>query len=72
MNVNTMDNGDITVEHFIDEQNSNINNQEIENSIQNQSNSEKAVKIINKVKKGPMNPTPLYIFFLFLSFIINE
>ncbi len=59
-----MHNGDISVENLTDEQNSHVNNQEVENSRQNQSNSEQIASIINIKLKTPMNPTPLYIFFL--------
>jgi hypothetical protein len=57
--------GDISVENVTDEQNPNVNNQEVENSRQNQSNSEQTANIINIKLKTPMNPTPLYIFFFF-------
>jgi hypothetical protein len=56
MNVNSSDNADISVEH--------VNNQQVENSTQNQSNSEALVKVINKRKHTPMTPTPLYKFFI--------
>jgi hypothetical protein len=52
---------DISVENVTDEQNPNVNDQGIENSRQNQSNSEPTANIINIKLKTPMNPTPLYI-----------
>ncbi len=60
-----MHHGDISVENVTDEQNPNVNDQEVENSRQNQSNSEQTANIINIKLKTPMNPTPLYIFFFF-------
>jgi len=58
-----MDNGAMVVEHSLAEQHPHVDNQQRENLTQNQSNSEDIVKVINKVKKSPMTPTPLYISF---------
>jgi hypothetical protein len=58
-----MDNGAMVVEHSLGEQHPYVDNQQRENSTQNQSNSEDIAKVINKVKKSPMTPTPLYISF---------
>ncbi len=58
-----MNNGEISVEHLSDEQNSDVNNQEVKNSTSDQLNSEERTKVINEVKVSPKNPTPLYIFF---------
>ena len=60
-----MHHGDISVENVTDERNRNVNDQEVENSRQNQSNSEQTANIIHIKLKTPMNPTPLYIFFFF-------
>ncbi len=61
INADSLHHGDISVENVTDEQNPNVNNQEVENSRQNQSNSEQTANIINIKLKTPMNPTPLYI-----------
>ncbi len=66
INVDSVHHGDISVENVTDEQNPNVNDQEIENSRRNQSNSEPTADIINIKLKTSMNPTPLYIFFFFL------
>jgi hypothetical protein len=60
-----MKNSEISIERLSDEQNSNVNNQEMKNSIPNLSNSQKTTHVINVVNASPMNRTPLYIFFLF-------
>jgi hypothetical protein len=57
--------GDISVENRTDEQNPNVGNPKVENSIPNLSNSEETTHVINVVNASPMNRTPLYIFFLF-------
>jgi len=56
-----MDNDAIAIAHSPTEQHSHVDNQQRENSTQNQSNRGEIVKVINKVKKTPMNPTPLYM-----------
>jgi hypothetical protein len=58
-----MDNDAIIVELSLAEQHPHVDNQQGENSTQNQSNSEEIVKIMNKMKRYPMTPTPLYISF---------
>jgi hypothetical protein len=59
MNVDPMNNGTISVDHISSE-----DNQQDENSTQNNIK----LKEINKMKKSPMTPTPLYVsFFSFLS-----
>ncbi len=60
-----MHHGDISVENVTDEQNPNVNDQEVENSRQDQSNSEQTANIINIKLKTPMNPTSVYIFFFY-------
>jgi len=56
-----MDNGAMVAEHSLAEQHPYVDHQQRENSTQNQFNSEEIVKVIKKVKRSPMNPTPLYI-----------
>jgi len=55
-----MDNDAIIVEHSLAEQHSYINNQKLENSAQNQSNSEEIVKMINKQNRSSISSTLLY------------
>jgi hypothetical protein len=61
MNENSVNDGVITVEHSLVAQHPHADNHQRENSTQNQSNSEEIVKVLNKKKISPMNPTPLYI-----------
>ncbi len=58
-----MDNDAIIVELSLDEQYLHVDNEQDENSIQNQSNSEEIVEVINKETTSSMNPTHLYISF---------
>jgi hypothetical protein len=67
MNINSMNNDGISVEQSLAERNSHVNSQHVENSTQNQYNSQESVKMINIVKKSSMDPTPLYIFFFFFQ-----
>ncbi len=63
-----MDNGDISIENSLDEQHPHANNQQIEHSTQTQTKPEDIVDDPNKkIKKTPMTPTSLYIFFFPLS-----
>jgi hypothetical protein len=64
MNINSIDNGDISIPVPSAEQHSHLSNQQVGNTIQNQSDPEEVVKVMNNVKKIPINPTPLYIFFV--------
>ncbi len=59
MNVNSMDNGDIVVEHLTDAHNPHVNKQEIENSVPKQSNLKEVAHANIKRMNRPMNPTPL-------------
>jgi hypothetical protein len=65
MNENCLNNDVTTDKHSRAEQQPHINNQQHENSTENQSNPARSTPVINKMKKIPMNPTPLYISFLF-------
>ena len=58
--MNGIDDRDIVVEHLEDGQNPNINNDEVENSTQDQSNMQEMTRKYKKKKPMPMNPTPLY------------
>jgi hypothetical protein len=68
MNENFMNNGSTSVEDAdaLTEQHPQVDNHQDENSTQNQSNSPKLINNINKPKKRPLNPTPLYISFFSL------
>ncbi len=58
-----MDNGAITVEHSLAEQQPQVDNEVREKSAQNQSNSARFDNVIEKRKRTPMTPTALYIIF---------
>jgi hypothetical protein len=58
-----MDNNDISTELSIDEQNSNVNNQKVENSTPDESNSEQIDDFDNNEMDTSTNPTSSYIFF---------
>jgi hypothetical protein len=61
------------VEHRTNEQNLDVNNQTLENSIQNQSNLEQTGRVIVRRKPKPMQPTRLYTFFFcFIYLIMNN
>ena len=55
----------ISVEHQINEQISDVNNQILEYSVQNQSNLGETGRVIVRRKPKPMQPTPLYVFLFF-------
>ncbi len=55
-----MDNDAIVVERSLAEQHPYVNNQKLENSAQNQSNSEEIVKMINKQNRSSISSTLLY------------
>ncbi len=59
-----------SIENLPGEQSFDLNNDQDENSIPNESNSERIVSTIKIAKKGPMTPTPLYVFSLF--FLNND
>lgn len=67
MNINT-------IEHIINEQNSNTNTPKMKIPIHEQD----TIEICNKVKRSPMIPTPLYVFVLLFidhnlkSFFVRE
>ncbi len=63
MNTDSVDSGIISLEYLPTQQYLRVNNQQGGNSTENQTKSEKLGIIINKVKKAPMTPTPLYISF---------
>jgi hypothetical protein len=54
-----------SVELQINEQISDVNNQELQNSAQNQSNLKETDRASVTEKPKPMRPTPLYIFLFF-------
>jgi len=60
-----MNNGGISVGNLLDEQHAHAKNQQVKNSTQNQSNSEKIFNITNNKMKTTMPRTFLYIFFFF-------
>ena len=59
MNINSMNNDCIAIERSFNEQHSHVNNQQVENSTENQSEPKDIIKATNKVKKSPMVPTRL-------------
>jgi hypothetical protein len=61
MDIDPTNDGATSVEQSSAEQHPYVDTQQGENSTQNHTNSEQIVK----VKKTPMNPTPLYIAFFF-------
>jgi hypothetical protein len=63
MNANSTDNGAIRDRHSFTDQHPHVDNEQHENSIQNQSAPARSDNVIEKRKKLPMNPTPLYIIF---------
>ncbi len=63
MNINSMNNSGISTGYLHDEQHYRVNIQQVENVTHKQPNSRETVNEINKVKKSPMIPTPLYVFF---------
>ncbi len=50
-----------------DTMNNYIDNQQNQNSTQNDTKSKEVDSGIKKIKKSPMNPTPLYVYFFSLS-----
>ncbi len=65
MDIDPTNDGATSVEQSSAEQHPYVDTQQGENSTENHTNSEQIVKVINKVKETPMNPTPLYIPFFF-------
>jgi hypothetical protein len=63
MNVDPMNNGTTLADHTCSKQHPTVDNQAGENSTQNDTKSKEVVNVINKMKKSPMTPTPLYVFF---------
>ena len=63
MNENSMDIGDIRDRHSSTDQHPHVDNEPHEDSTQNQSAPATSDNVIEKKKKLPMNPTPLYIIF---------
>ncbi len=61
MNVDPMNTGTISVDHTSSEQHPTVDNQQGQNSTQNDTKSKEVVNVINKMKKSPMTPTPLYV-----------
>jgi len=68
MNIDSMNNPTISINQSSDEQYPCVNNHQEEISTQNDINLEEIIEGINKVKKTPKTPTPLYIFFLLLNY----
>jgi hypothetical protein len=58
-----MNNGTTLAGHTSSEQYPTVDNQQGENSTQNDTKSKEVVNVINKMKKTPMTPTPLYVSF---------
>jgi len=63
MNIDSMNNVAISTDHLFVEQHPYVDNQQEGNLSQNNINSEKIVKVINKMKTSPTNLTPWYISF---------
>ena len=66
-----MNNTANSVVQALNQQHSHINNQQIEIPIKSQLNSTQIMNTTGKLKKSPIIPTPLYVYFpFFLSIII--
>jgi GTP-dependent phosphoenolpyruvate carboxykinase len=63
MNADSMKKDATSAEYSSVEQHLNVDNQQEENSMDNHTNSEEIVSIVNKVEKTPMTPSTLYISF---------
>ncbi len=61
MNVDPMNNGTTLADHTSSQQYPTVDNQQGQNSTQNDTKSTGVVNVINKMKKTPMTPTPLYV-----------
>ena len=63
MNADSMKQDATSAEYSSVEQHLNVDNHQEENSMDNHTNSEEIVTVVNKVERTPMTPSTLYIFF---------
>jgi GTP-dependent phosphoenolpyruvate carboxykinase len=71
MNEDSMNNQIIPIDQISSQQHLHVDNQKNQNSTQNYIKLKEVNSEIKQMKKSPMNPTPLYVSFFYLSIIIQ-